>query len=159
MTYKWIHKNTSLYLYWHLLYFYINWHVSCHDKTVLFVGYFKIVIFVLSDEAVFSYVSKAFANYCPPFVLDLRCNSMFFDLPGIFRQLAFNLLWSLKTAVMEHKRSTIRNGEVAIDFPGEGNYSQRPAPHSPTLGHVHWNSFNIENETPHQPVSYSTFNF
>lgn len=55
---------------------------------------------------------------------------------------------------MEHKRSTVGNGEVAIDFPGEGNYSQRPAPHSPTLGHVHWNSFNIENETPQQQVSY-----
>jgi len=51
---------------------------------------------------------------------------------------------------MEHRRGTVGNGEVAIDFPGEGNYSQRPAPHSPTLGHVHWNSFSIENETPRQ---------
>ena len=55
---------------------------------------------------------------------------------------------------MEHKRSTVGNGEVAIDFPGEENYSQRAAPHSPTLGRVHWNSFNIENEAPQQQVSY-----
>lgn len=51
---------------------------------------------------------------------------------------------------MEHKRSTVGNGDVAIDFPGEGHYNQRAAPHSPTLGHVQWNSFNIENETPQQ---------
>ena len=55
---------------------------------------------------------------------------------------------------MEHKRSTVGNGEVAIDFRGEGNYTQRAAPHSPTLGHVQWNSFNIENETSQQQVSY-----
>ena len=45
-------------------------------------------------------------------------------------------------------------------FQVKENYSQRAAPHSPTLGRVHWNSFNIENETPQQQVSYYfSFNF
>lgn len=48
MTNKWIYGSTTWYLYWHLWYFYINWHVCCQDKTVLFVSYLKI-IFVLSD--------------------------------------------------------------------------------------------------------------
>lgn len=73
----------------------------------------------------------------------------------------FNSFYSEeKTAAMEHKHSAVRNGDVAIDFPGDGNYSQRPAPHSPTLGHVQWNSFAIENQTPHEQVShYLSLNF
>lgn len=41
---------------------------------------------------------------------------------------------------MEAKDRNI-NGEVAIDFQGNGHYSPRP-PHSPTLGHTQWSSYN-----------------
>lgn len=44
---------------------------------------------------------------------------------------------------MEPKGRTV-NGEVAIDFKGDGSYSQRP-PHSPTFGHAMWSTFNMEN--------------
>lgn len=38
------------------------------------------------------------------------------------------------------------DGEVALDFPGDGNYNHRP-PHSPTLGHTQWSQFSYENQT------------
>ena len=44
---------------------------------------------------------------------------------------------------MEPKGRTV-NGEVAIDFKGDGSYSQIP-PHSPTFGHAMWSTFNMEN--------------
>ena len=52
---------------------------------------------------------------------------------------------------MEPKDRTV-NGEVAIDFKGDGSYSQRP-PHSPTFGHATWSTFNMENQTPQVCVS------
>lgn len=57
---------------------------------------------------------------------------------------------------MDRKASAV-NREVAIDFPGDGSYNHRP-PHSPTLGRAHWNSFTIENQTPHEQVRHF-FNF
>jgi len=47
---------------------------------------------------------------------------------------------------MEPRNKTV-NGEVAIDFSGDGSYAQRP-PHSPTFGHAQWSSFTIDNQTP-----------
>ena len=48
------------------------------------------------------------------------------------------------------------NGEVAIDFKGDGIYNQRHAPHSPTLGyHAPWRSYNMENKMPEEQVRFS----
>ena len=47
------------------------------------------------------------------------------------------------------------NGEVAIDFKGDGIYNQRHAPHSPTLGHhAPWRSYNMENKMPEEQVRF-----
>lgn len=47
------------------------------------------------------------------------------------------------------------NGEVAIDFKGDGIYNQRHAPHSPTLGHhAPWRSYNRENKMPEEQVRF-----
>ena len=56
---------------------------------------------------------------------------------------------------MEPKDRTV-NGEVAIDFQGDGSYIPRP-PHSPTLGHAQWSSFTIDNQTPKDHVSNNSY--
>lgn len=52
---------------------------------------------------------------------------------------------------MESKDKAV-NGVVAIDFRGDGSYSQRP-PHSPTLGQANWSAFNFDNQTNQAHVS------
>ena len=55
---------------------------------------------------------------------------------------------------MDSNNSAV-NGEVAIDFKGDGIYNQRHAPHSPTLGHhAPWRSYNMENKTPEEQVRF-----
>ena len=49
------------------------------------------------------------------------------------------------------------DGEVALDFPGDGNYNHRP-PHSPTLGHTQWSQFSYENQTARPQVRLKLIN-
>lgn len=59
-----------------------------------------------------------------------------------------------KKTAMDSNNSAV-NGEVAIDFKGDGIYNQRHAPHSPTLGHhAPWRSYNMENKTPEEQVRF-----
>ena len=59
-----------------------------------------------------------------------------------------------KTVAMESNNIAV-NGEVAIDFKGDGIYNQRHAPHSPTLGHhAPWRSYNMENKMPEEKVRF-----
>ena len=53
---------------------------------------------------------------------------------------------------MEQKYSTV-NGEIAIDFPGDGNYNQTPL-HSSTFDQVQRSTFAIENQQPNEQVSH-----
>ena len=47
------------------------------------------------------------------------------------------------------------NGEVAIDFKGDGLYNQRHAPHSPSLGHhAPWRSYDVEKKMPEEQVRF-----
>ena len=64
-----------------------------------------------------------------------------------------------KTAAMESNNIAV-NGEVAIDFKGDGIYNQRHAPHSSTLGHHSpWRSCNMENKMPEETVRFYFFCF
>ncbi|KAJ7353839.1 hypothetical protein OS493_032114 [Desmophyllum pertusum] len=51
---------------------------------------------------------------------------------------------------MEQKYSTV-NGEIAIDFPGDGNYNQAPL-HSSTFDQVQRSTFAIENQQPNEQI-------
>lgn len=57
------------------------------------------------------------------------------------------------------QRSKTKNAEHTIDFPGDGECSQRPLQQSPLLRHHNNNaqesSFRTENQTPREHVSYS----
>lgn len=56
-----------------------------------------------------------------------------------------------KGSSMEAKDRKV-NAEVALDFPGQGNYIPKAAPHSPTLGHANWSSNNKEMHSPQKQV-------
>lgn len=56
-----------------------------------------------------------------------------------------------KRSAMEAKDRSV-TAEVALDFPGQGSYTPKAAPHSPTLGHVNWSSYNKDMHSPQKQV-------
>ena len=74
---------------------------------------------------------------------------------GIFLFFQVTLSFSKRTKTAMDSNNRAVNGEVAIDFKGDGIYNQRHAPHSPTLGHhAPWRSYNMENKMPEEQVRF-----